>query len=228
MHGSSSNPIYVRPGGRCPPPLSVEVGLWRIRPAGGAGRLRRLRRARLDRGWRLHGRWQRDRFTWRLGDGAPHGQYARWPYRWRQRTSRASTRSNSGCRPGPMRLSVQLRVPQGTDLRWERSVYLDATLRSHRPTRRTAAGCRRSKQQRVDLARVDTLLLVVDTVNATPGSAGSAGWVRWPWLDRLAEWRLRYGRSRASRPLLRRRSDWVPRRRAQASTCLRSRWRQMR
>ena len=74
----------------------------------------------------------------------------------------------------PMRASVQLRSPRGggQGLRWRRSVYADAQerlvridLTDFRPVP-PALGP-------VAADRVDSLLLVVDTVNLQPGSSGS-------------------------------------------------------
>jgi len=73
----------------------------------------------------------------------------------------------------PMRLSIQLRVPtQGDGHRWQRSVYLDPTVREivipFAEMRAVGATPARSPQ----LAGVRTVLFVVDTVNTRPGSAG--------------------------------------------------------
>ena len=73
----------------------------------------------------------------------------------------------------PMRISVQVRAPGGTaGERWHRSVYLDQTPRSitirfddMRPRGRTA-------QARPELARVQSILFVVDAVNAETGTNG--------------------------------------------------------
>jgi hypothetical protein len=76
----------------------------------------------------------------------------------------------------PMRVSVQLRVPDRGGLRWERSVYLDAAPRAvfvdfseMRPIEADAG-------TPLKLRSVDSLLIVVDTVNALPGSAGEC-WI---------------------------------------------------
>jgi hypothetical protein len=72
----------------------------------------------------------------------------------------------------PMRLSIQLRSPDGEGERWRRSVYLDPTVRSvdvafddFRPVGSTAA-------PRPELAKVDSILFVVDTINNKVGSNG--------------------------------------------------------
>lgn len=84
----------------------------------------------------------------------------------------------------PMRLSVQLRVPVGTEgERWHRSIYLDTNPRQvtvffdemtpHGPTTR----------RRPVLANVRDVLFVVDTVNTAPGASGRI------WIDDV-----KYGR----------------------------------
>jgi hypothetical protein len=72
----------------------------------------------------------------------------------------------------PMRLSVQLRAPGGEGERWRRSVYLDSTPRTvdvsfdeFRPVRSTNASA-------PDLAKVDSILFVIDTTNTKAGSNG--------------------------------------------------------
>jgi hypothetical protein len=80
----------------------------------------------------------------------------------------------TGAAPAPMRVSVQLRAPKGHDgERWQRSVYLDATPRDlvvpfddMRPTADTRVG-------QPLVGGIDTLLFVVDRVNAPAGAAGA-------------------------------------------------------
>ena len=84
----------------------------------------------------------------------------------------------------PTRLSVQLRVPNGpAGERWQRSVYLDTTpkvvtIRFDDLKPRGETG-----QARPDLAAVQSVLFVVDTVNADIGASGQV------WVDDV-----RYGR----------------------------------
>jgi hypothetical protein len=81
----------------------------------------------------------------------------------------------------PMRVSVEVRVPKGPQgERWSRSVYLDQVPRDitvrfadMTPTGDTSA-------PRPDLARVDRVLFVVNTVHAAPGSNGQL------WIDDVA------------------------------------------
>jgi hypothetical protein len=84
----------------------------------------------------------------------------------------------------PMRLSVQLRVPNGpAGERWQRSVYIDTmpkqiTISFADLLPRGATG-----QPRPDLSAVQSVLFVVDTVNADVGASGQV------WIDDV-----RYGR----------------------------------
>jgi len=72
----------------------------------------------------------------------------------------------------PMRLSVQLRSPGGEGERWRRSVYLDSMPRTvdvafndFRPVGPTGSS-------RPELAKIDSILFVVDTINNKVGSNG--------------------------------------------------------
>jgi hypothetical protein len=78
----------------------------------------------------------------------------------------------------PMRVSVELRVPDGGDgQRWHRSVYLDETPRVVTVffDEMTARGT--ASEPGPDLSAVNAVLFVVDTVNADPGSNGQF------WID---------------------------------------------
>jgi len=124
------------------------------------------------------------RFTWHLAGGSPSGQYAAavrplergQAFGWDQV-------SFVGSAAGPSRVSVQVREPSGQ--RWIRSVYLDATPRSVAVRFDDMRPAERGAPQAPRLQDVDSLLVVVDTVNATPGGSGWAriGPVR---IERLA------------------------------------------
>ncbi len=73
----------------------------------------------------------------------------------------------------PMRLSVQFRLPGGRDgERWGRSVYLDRTPRriTVRMSDVTPQGF--SATRRPIVARIKSILFVIDTLNAAPGATG--------------------------------------------------------
>jgi hypothetical protein len=84
--------------------------------------------------------------------------------------------------PRPMRVSVQVRIPQGTGLRWKRSLYLDDSARDAVIDFADLKPIEAPPGMRLDVSRIDTLLFVVDTVNATPGSTGEL------WIDDV-RWR---------------------------------------
>jgi hypothetical protein len=74
----------------------------------------------------------------------------------------------------PMRMSVQVRaIEAARELRWQRSVFVDTTPRQitvflddMRPVESPAGA-------RVDRARIESLLFVIDTVHARPGDTGT-------------------------------------------------------
>ncbi|MGH9148113.1 MAG: hypothetical protein ACRD1Q_15485, partial [Vicinamibacterales bacterium] len=74
----------------------------------------------------------------------------------------------------PMRLSVQLRQPGGQDgQRWRRSVYLDTVARNVTVFFSDVRPAGSTGVLKPDMARVDDLLFVVDTVNTKPGTSGA-------------------------------------------------------
>jgi hypothetical protein len=73
----------------------------------------------------------------------------------------------------PMRLSVQVRVPTaGEGERWHRSFYLDEAGRDIVVWFDDMTPRGPTSQARPNLAAVQHLLFVVDTVNTRPGTAG--------------------------------------------------------
>ena len=77
----------------------------------------------------------------------------------------------------PIRLSVQVRTVDGsTQSRWQRSVYLDTTPRDITVTFADMRVAGTAERRRFDPARIESLLLVVDTTNARPGDRGAV-WV---------------------------------------------------
>jgi hypothetical protein len=79
---------------------------------------------------------------------------------------------------------VQLRVPNGpAGERWHRSVYLDTTPRQFTIDVADLRPRGATSQPRPDLSAVQSVLFVVDTVNAEIGASGQV------WIDDV-----RYGR----------------------------------
>jgi hypothetical protein len=105
-----------------------------------------------------------------LGSGRPAGQYV-------------ALAASAGAEPiegmvlqlssaQPMRVSVQVRVPGGPDgRRWRRSFYLDSGTRDIDVRLSDLAAVDRSPLRPV-VARVQSILVVVDTVNTLPGTKG--------------------------------------------------------
>lgn len=78
----------------------------------------------------------------------------------------------------PMRLSVQLRVPNSGDaLRWRRSVYIDADSRPFDLAFDDFRPVERSTPHEPTLTDVRALLFVVDQTNTSPGTSGHF-WLR--------------------------------------------------
>jgi hypothetical protein len=112
------------------------------------------------------------RLSYQLAGGAPAGQYV------------ALSTSASGelplmrieltlRSPRPMRVSVQVRTPGGTDgYRWRRSVFVDSTPRPLSIRLSELEPVERGSPLRPNVAKVQSVLLVIDTLNARPGSAG--------------------------------------------------------
>ena len=72
----------------------------------------------------------------------------------------------------PMRLSVQLRSPGGEGERWRRSVYLDSTPRTIDVAFNDFRPVGSSGTSHPELAKIDSILFVVDTTNNKVGSNG--------------------------------------------------------
>jgi hypothetical protein len=138
------------------------------------------------KGWEVEhdqpstGTWAIDqhaiRFDYRLGGGPPAGQFA---------ALTAGIAGNIGvdriefvahANP-PARISVQVRLPGGPGgNRWRRSVYLDETPRNFSLRLRDFDLVERTTTLRPNVARVQTVLFVIDTLNTPPGRAGSV-WI---------------------------------------------------
>jgi hypothetical protein len=74
----------------------------------------------------------------------------------------------------PMRIWVQLRAPVGNTERWGRTVYVDPESRLVDLPLSSFTAIGATSSPRAPLDRVDSLLVVVDTLNTLPGSKGSA------------------------------------------------------
>jgi hypothetical protein len=114
--------------------------------------------------------------AWQLGAGTPSGQYAAMAVPIAPGELHGADRLTFSARDdGPTRVSVQLRSHARGGARWRRSVFLSATpsdisipLREMTPVDEPPTA--------LDLADIDSVLFVVDTVNTAPGSRGAL-WV---------------------------------------------------
>jgi hypothetical protein len=128
---------------------------------------------------------KRLRFSWHLAEGPRVSQYAAMVTPldgpalrvFNQLAFRASASR-------PMRLSVQLRIPDGR--RWQRSVFVDETPREIAVPMREMTSVEPGRR-RMHLARADSLLFVVDTVNTSPGTAGET------WIDSIRWQQMKEG-----------------------------------
>lgn len=176
-----SNPIVVGAAEETAPPPRPPASVTRpvVRPAGRESWIieRHPQSASeltvADEGWR----WQ-----WRLAEGRPSGQYAAIVAPVPPKRLAGMDRVVMQARASrPMRVSVQLRIPDGEGLRWRRSVYVDQMPREVTVFFDDMLPIEAAPGTRLDLARVDSLLIVADTVNAKPGDSGEV-WisdVRW-------------------------------------------------
>ena len=166
-----SNPIRVGLGGR-PAPIAGSPAPPARHVAVGA-----------DAPWTVEqdrsstGTIQKDgealRFTFALGPGELASQYAALV------TTAAADRPLERIRftaraERPMRVSVQIRTPGGPDgRRWRRSVYLDQTPRVIDLALSELEPVGTSTALRPIVARVQSVLFVIDTVNTAPGTTGT-------------------------------------------------------
>jgi hypothetical protein len=175
------NPIYLRHEPRVPPTSALPTEVVRTLTDGQGSRAWTIERhpvseAKLQPGMSPGGEMA-EHFTWRLAGGVPSGQYAALalPVSGADFVDADRLRVTLQA-PRPMRISIQVRVPDGGGLRWQRSVYVDATPRALEVPFSEMHAIEGGRDARLELSRVNTLLLVVDTVNAVPGSAGEC-WV---------------------------------------------------
>ena len=113
------------------------------------------------------------RFIYALGGGQPAGQFAALVSS--VDTTKGFDRVLFTARADhPMRLWVQLRLPNGKDgERWGRSVYVDQTPRPIVVPLSEFEPMGRTTSFRPNVAHIRQVLFVVDTVNTPPGSRGT-------------------------------------------------------
>ena len=152
------------PGGPAPPPvlqgLRVPQDSWRIEAHA------------TSRGSISTGTTGGVVLSYHLGDGTPAGQYVALA----TDASGASALERiaiTATSDTPMRLSLQVRVAAGRDgRRWRKSLYLDREPRTYVVSLGDLEPVERGSSLRPIVAKVQSVLLVIDTVNALPGSSG--------------------------------------------------------
>jgi len=116
------------------------------------------------------------RFNFALAPGSPSGQYAALV------TAVDPSLKDEGFDRvkftiralHPMRVSVQVRLPHGAeDQRWRQSVYADETPRPVVVSLQDFLPADHATSQRPIVAHVRSVLFVVDTINTSPGTAGT-------------------------------------------------------
>jgi hypothetical protein len=109
--------------------------------------------------------------SYKLGGGAPAGQYvALAAAAGTEPIERIEFVASS---PAPMRVSVQVRVAGGSDgQRWGRSIYVDESSQVISVRLADLQPIDRRTALRPVVARVQSVLIVIDTVNTRTGSAG--------------------------------------------------------
>jgi len=115
------------------------------------------------------------RFDYHLGSGAARGQYAAVVYG-PDPEDGIETVSFVAAASAPMRVSVQVRLPEGRGRvaqRWRRSIYLDETPASFLLRLQDFEPADRPTVRRPIVTPIQSLLVVVDTVNARAGAAGT-------------------------------------------------------
>ena len=167
-----SNPIVIMSDRNGPPPATQTL-------AAAAER----RTINLDSPWAIEKEPSSDgqhrvvagelQFDYRLGPGASHGQYAALavPVTPDAGIDRVAFTARAD---RPMRVSIQVRLPVSKDgQRWRRSIYLDQTSRPIVVRLQDFEPADAPTTRRPIVAPIQTLLFVVDTINSSPGSAGT-------------------------------------------------------
>jgi hypothetical protein len=164
-----SNPIVVAPSVAAPPPPIDETGQTLTIPATPDAWA-------IEREPTSSGAITADgaslRFSFSLAPGVPRGQYAALaaPVTTPSGIDRVELLGRAS---RPMRVSLQLRLPGGPDgRRWRRSVYLDETPRTITASLQEFDPVEPYTSQRPVVSPIQTLLVVVDTVNSLPGTSG--------------------------------------------------------
>ena len=120
------------------------------------------------------------RFRFGLSGGAAAGQYAALVFDLPEGLARHDRIAFTVRAEQPMRLSVQLRSDRG---RWQRSVYVDAVNQERTVNFDDLTPAGVAETDKLPLAEIRSILLVVDSTNTKPGTSGRV-WITNPRLER--------------------------------------------
>jgi hypothetical protein len=112
-------------------------------------------------------------FQWTVGTVRPGDEFSALAHSIADATASFDRIEFTARAASPMRLSVQFRLPGGRDgERWGRSVYIDTTPRPITVRMVDVVPQGFSATRRPVVARIKSVLFVVDTLNTAPGSHG--------------------------------------------------------
>jgi hypothetical protein len=167
-----------RGGGRGAPP---QTGIVTPQPADAQSPRWAIEHDPLSEG-RLSIEDGRVRFDYRLGEGIARGQYAALTYA-PEGQDGIETVNFVATSSAPMRVSIQVRLPEGrgrTAQRWRTSIYVDQTPRPFVLRLQDFEPADRPTVRRPVVTPIQALLVVADTVNSRPGSTGTV------WLSNVS------------------------------------------
>jgi hypothetical protein len=120
------------------------------------------------------------KFSFQLGSGTPRGQYAAAVTRVPDALG-VDRIEFTGRADRPMRVSLQVRMPAHLGgQRWRRSVFLDRTPRAISVPLQDFDPADAPTSRRPIVARLDAVLIVVDTLNSHTGTSGTI------WLEQVS------------------------------------------
>jgi hypothetical protein len=182
-----SNPIYAgftrlaeQPGVDVPPPSRIPARSAEAATEAGATDTSTLHPAPPDPLGRYAAGYEPLSWRFALGPGTPRGQFAAVAVPITgglEAFERVRFRVTASA---PLRAWVQLRAPVGDTERWGATFYADSNERVIDLPLRSFLPIGQTSSQQPPLDRVESLLLVVDTLNFLPGSKGSM------WLSDIA------------------------------------------
>ena len=124
------------------------------------------------RAGRDHARGNELTFRYSLGGGRPASQFAALVTPAAELVTRCDRILVRARADHPLRLSVQLRASGTGDRRWQRSVYLDSTIRTAAVFFADMHAVGNEAAGPPPLGSIGSLLMLVDATNTAPGTSG--------------------------------------------------------